>query len=100
MIVPKGYHSGGASYVLSQESLRRFHDAHKDPRSKCRKDGGSEDIEIAKCLRTKDVYPGKSLDQYNRELFHPLQFSDHFHGLLPDWLSSYAENPPQNVIQY
>ncbi|CAF1103691.1 unnamed protein product [Adineta steineri] len=95
VIVPKGYHSGGASYVLSRESLRRFYEAHKDPTSTCLKDGGNEDIEIARCLRTKDVYPGQSLDKQNRELFHTLSYTDHFRGNFPDWLKKYAENPLQ-----
>jgi glycoprotein-N-acetylgalactosamine 3-beta-galactosyltransferase len=82
--------------VLSRESLRRFYEAHNDPNTTCRKDGGSEDVEIANCLRTKDVYPGKSLDKYNRERFHPLKFIDHFNSK-PGWLQSYAENPLQTV---
>ena len=39
--------------MLSKEALRRFYEAHKDPKSDCREDGGSEDVEVAKCLRTK-----------------------------------------------
>ncbi|CAF3690758.1 unnamed protein product [Rotaria sp. Silwood1] len=94
--IPKGYHSGGASYVLSRESLRRFYEAYNDPISNCTKDGGAEDIEIARCLRTKGVYPGKALDKENRELFHPLPFADHFQGFFPDWLVKRAENPLQS----
>ena len=52
---------------------------------------------MAKCLRTKGVYPGKSVDEQNRELFHPLPFISHFRGLFPDWLYGYAENAPQTV---
>ncbi|CAF0774224.1 unnamed protein product [Adineta steineri] len=97
IIVSKGYHSGGASYVLSRESLRRFYEAHNDLNSTCRKDGGAEDVEIAKCLRSKGVYPGKSLDKQNRELFHPLPYISHFRGNIPNWLKQYAENPLQTV---
>ncbi|UJR27208.1 hypothetical protein I4U23_008504 [Adineta vaga] len=93
ILVSKGYHSGGAAYVLSREAVRRFYEAHHNPNSKCRKDGGAEDVEIAKCLRREGVYPGKSLDDHNRELFHPLSFTDHFYGSLPNWLEKNAENP-------
>ena len=82
---------------MSRESLRRFHEAYNDPASNCAKDGGAEDIEIAKCLRTKGVYPGKALDKQNRELFHPLSFIHHFTGFFPDWLLTYAKNPLKTV---
>ena len=93
----KGYHSGGGSYVLSRESLRRFYQAYNESPSKCRTDGGYEDVEIARCLRTKGVYPGNSLDEQNRERFHHLTFDDHFRGKWPHWFLSFVENPPQTV---
>ncbi len=82
--------------MLSKEALRRFYEAHQAPNTTCLKDGGGEDVEIAKCLRTKGVYPGKSLDKYNRERFHPLTFIDHF-KTKPSWLVEFAENPLQTV---
>ena len=96
----KGYHSGGGGYVLSREALKRFYQAHKNPNTTCVKDGGAEDVEIAKCLRTQGVYPGKSIDKYNRERFHPAAFTSHFIGPVPDWLHSYAENKPVHVRRY
>ncbi len=61
------------------------------------KDGGTEDVEIAKCLRTVGVYPGKSLDEHNRERFHHLSFVNHFLGRFPNWLIQEAENKPVAV---
>ena len=61
------------------------------------KDGGPEDVEIAKCLRTVGVYPGKSVDENNHERFHHLSFKDHFHGQFANWFLEYAENKPRAV---
>ncbi|CAF4000414.1 unnamed protein product [Adineta steineri] len=94
--VRRGMHAGGASYALSRESLRRFDEAHKDPNSTCLKDGGAEDIEIARCLRTKDVYPGQSLDKQNRELFHPLNYTAHFSGNINTTFGEMTEHPLQS----
>ena len=95
--MPLGFHAGGAAYVLSREALKRFYEAHHEPNSTCLKDGGAEDIEIANCLRKKGVYPGKSVDEHNRERFHHLTFTRHFRGEFPDWLIELAENRPVAV---
>lgn len=97
-MVTRGYHSGGAAYVLSREALRRFYQAHHVENSTCLKDGGrGEDVEIADCLRKQNVYPGQSIDRQHRERFHPLNFSTHFQGKFPKWLQKYAENPLRDV---
>lgn len=93
--VERGYHSGGASYVLSKEALRRLYYAYKSRHSLCKNDGGDEDVEIARCLRTVDVYPGESLDNEGREMFHPETFTRHFEGV--SWLHEYAMNPVKTV---
>ena len=81
--------------MLGRESLRRFYQAHQETNTTCVKDGGAEDVEIAKCLRSKNVYPGKAIDKYNRELFHSLTFNGQFNP--PYWLPSIADNPVQSV---
>ena len=96
-MIPRGYQSGGAAYVLSRESMKRFYEAHQKPNTVCAKDGGPEDIEIARCLRSVGVYPGKSIDEFNRERFHSFSFANHFFGNVPSWLNSYAENPLSRV---
>jgi glycoprotein-N-acetylgalactosamine 3-beta-galactosyltransferase len=94
--VTGGYHSGGASYVLSRESLKRFHEAYRDPNAICHR-SGAEDVQIAKCLRQKGVYAGESIDENDRERFHPLSFSAHFNGAYPSWMYKYAENTLSRV---
>ena len=41
---------------------------------------GTEDVDIARCLRRLGVYPNKSIDDFGRERFHPLSISGHYNG--------------------
>ena len=87
--------------MLSREALRRFYQAHHEANSTCLRDGGrGEDVEIAECLRKKNVYPGQSIDQHGRERFHPLKFSNHYLGKFPKWLQKYAENQVRDVCDH
>lgn len=71
--VEQGYMSGGAGYVLSREAVRRLvEDGLSNPK-KCRSDGGgSEDVEIGKCLEKVGVKAGDSRDLQGRGRFFPL----------------------------
>jgi glycoprotein-N-acetylgalactosamine 3-beta-galactosyltransferase len=71
LIVEKGYHSGGAGYVLSNEAFSRLGYALNNNYSFC-KNTGTEDVDVAICLRKLQVYKNSSLDELERERFHPL----------------------------
>lgn len=90
-----GYNSGGAGYVFSKETLRRFKKALGDT-SLCSKDSFAEDVEVGKCLGAMGVKPAYTRDTGGRETFMPLPPEHH---LIPGylskdfWLFSYDSNP-------
>ncbi|XP_066250491.1 glycoprotein-N-acetylgalactosamine 3-beta-galactosyltransferase 1-like isoform X2 [Euwallacea similis] len=67
------YMSGGAGYVLSRETLRRFVEKGLPNAMVCKQeDIGNEDVEIGKCLRGVGVHLGDSLDKERKNRFTPV----------------------------
>lgn len=98
-LVPHGYHSGGAGYVLSHEALVRIGRALVENEHICNHNNGIEDVEVAACLRRLNVFPGNSTDQYGRERFHPLSIFERYDGSTYDWLQKYSQNPVKKVTR-
>lgn len=70
--VKQGYMSGGAGYVLSKESLKRFVEKALPNGDICSpKNTGSEDVEIGKCLERVDVRAMDTRDSHGRGRFFP-----------------------------
>lgn len=96
--VSQGYMSGGAGYVLTKTAVDRFVDIMGDS-AKCRQDGGgSEDVEIGKCLANAGVAAGDSRDELGRDTFMPFVPEHHLiPGHIPKdmWYWSYIFYPSQ-----
>ena len=100
-----GYMSGGAGYVLSKESLRRFaREALSNP-AKCKtsQDQGYEDVEMGKCLKNVGVRDGESRDNLGRSRFLPFTPGTHL-GMrrwnsAGFWYWSYIEHEEQPVSE-
>ncbi|XP_071990941.1 glycoprotein-N-acetylgalactosamine 3-beta-galactosyltransferase 1-like isoform X2 [Engystomops pustulosus] len=75
LLVKQGYMSGGAGYVLSKESLRRFVEGFRT--GNCTHRSELEDVELGKCMETMGVVPGESRDDEGRETFNP--FTPEYH---------------------
>ncbi|XP_065282632.2 glycoprotein-N-acetylgalactosamine 3-beta-galactosyltransferase 1-like isoform X1 [Dermacentor albipictus] len=96
VLVPKGYMSGGAGYVLSREALRRLVEQGM-MQGQCRADGaGSEDAELGRCLTRVGVPVSDTRDALGRNRFFPLRIDHYFWpDLLPLhwWIWRYAMHP-------
>ncbi|TMS32303.1 hypothetical protein L596_000164 [Steinernema carpocapsae] len=96
--VKNGFADGGA-YVISRETLRMFYNEMKDNATLCPEiHRAEEDQELAKCLSKIGIYPGESIDEDGKLLFH------HFHPLelmnpfLLQFIMKYSYDDFENVI--
>ena len=96
LFVDKGYHSGGAGYVLSHEALNRIGSRLVSNYTAC-PNTGVEDMDIANCLRNLKVYPDKSIDESGRERFHPFSLQNHLKGSFPSGFDAYSANKVKNA---
>ncbi|XP_044141378.1 glycoprotein-N-acetylgalactosamine 3-beta-galactosyltransferase 1-like [Bufo gargarizans] len=71
----QGYMSGGAGYVLSKESLKRFIDGFRT--GMCTHKSSVEDLELGDCMERMGVISADTRDSEKRETFHP--FTPEFH---------------------
>ncbi len=79
-LVPQGYMSGGAGYVISKAGVKNLIEiAFKDPLlcKSTETTGGAEDVLIGQCLENAGVIAGDSRDGLGRDRFHPFEPVDH-----------------------
>lgn len=69
-LLPKGYNSGGAGYVISREAVKLMLKKRSSLPKDCPKDGAIEDFDIGKCLAKLGIYPVDELDETGRLTFH------------------------------
>ena len=83
-----GFMSGGAGYVISKASLRKFGETDKRT---CMGDVYGEDIGWAQCMDKLSVTFGDSRDSLGRSRFHCQDANTIIHGTLPDWIQKYQK---------
>ncbi|XP_042866354.1 glycoprotein-N-acetylgalactosamine 3-beta-galactosyltransferase 1-like [Penaeus japonicus] len=75
VIVPHGYMSGGAGYILSRGALKAFVDAGQDNLTLAHSQG-AEDVQMGFFMEAAGVRPGDSRDEKGRPRFFPFVPSD------------------------
>ena len=95
-LVKQGFVSGGAGYIVSKETLRRFGEKGKNS-SFCSQDGGAEDVEFGKCMQKLDVRVGNSTDALGRSRFHCFTPEMHLIGGYQKWYYEYDAHGANKV---
>ena len=62
------FHSGGAGYVFTRKVLKAFYEVMKNPK-RCKEMSTVEDVELAKCLQSKNIFPKDSKDSEGKQVF-------------------------------
>ncbi|XP_047485117.1 glycoprotein-N-acetylgalactosamine 3-beta-galactosyltransferase 1-like isoform X2 [Penaeus chinensis] len=70
VIVPQGYMSGGAGYILSRGALKAFVDAGQENLTLAHSQG-AEDVQMGYFMEAAGVRPGDSRDEKGRPRFFP-----------------------------
>lgn len=94
--VRQGYMSGGAGYVLSKESLRRFVKIGIPDENYCKQeDGEMDDVELGVCLEKLNVTAGDTRDWNGKGRMFPFDPNYFLFDGPPqdDWYSIYAFYP-------
>ncbi len=82
--------SGGPGYVLSHEAMKRLLLKWREMAETFK---GEEDVDVSRVLRSVGVYPLSSLDDKERERFHPFDLKQHYTMGLSVWAHIYAKYP-------
>ena len=111
----QGFFSGGAGFVLSKETLRRFTQIGLKKSSLCREDdGGDEDVNMGEenkehvfktyilllqgaCMKRLNVTQGDSRDEKQRKRFFPFLPQDH---LIPSMQPRYGCKKMYHAYSY
>ena len=75
--VYRGYHHGGAGYVLSNAAFKLLGSQLVSNYNFC-KNTGIEDKDVANCLRELKIYPKISIDDRGLERFHVFNLKNQF----------------------
>lgn len=74
------FHSGGSGYVFTRKVLMELYEAMKDPK-KCNETSLMEDVALANCLQSRNIYPKEAKDFMGREIFHHYERPDSYYQM-------------------